>query len=76
MDFVIDPSISTNWKDNNYDLILVIIDCLIKIVYYKPIKIMIDASGLIKVMINKVIRHYKVLKSIVIDQGLLFILKF
>ena len=27
-----------NWKSNSYDLILVIVDYLTKMVYYKPVK--------------------------------------
>ena len=37
---------------------------------------MINILSLAKVIINMVVYHYKVLKSIVTDQGLLFISKF
>ena len=37
---------------------------------------MIDVLGLAKVIINMIMRYYAVSKSIVIDQGLLFISKF
>ena len=47
-----------------------------KIVYYEPVKITIDISGLAKVIINVVVCHYGVPKSIVTNQGLLFISKF
>ena len=53
-----------------------IVDCLTKMIYYELVKIMIDISGLAKVIINMVIHHYSIFESIVIDQGLLFILKF
>ncbi len=45
-------------------------------VYYIPVKVIIDVPGLAKVIINMTVHHYKVLESIVIDQSLLFIFKF
>ena len=45
-------------------------------VYYKPVKVMINISNLAKIIINVVIYYYKALKSIVTDQSLLFISKF
>ena len=55
---------------------LVIINYLTKIVYYKLVKITINISGLIKVIIDVVIYYYNIFKSIVINQNLLFTLKF
>ncbi len=72
MDFVIGLPISTNWKSDSYDLILVIIDWFTKMVNYKPVKIMIDALDLAEVIINVIVRHYRVPESIVTDQYLLF----
>ena len=72
MDFVISFLILANWKSNSYNLILIIVDWLIKIVYYKLVKVIINVLGLAKVIINVIIYHYRVLKSIVIDQGLIF----
>lgn len=37
---------------------------------------MIDAPGLVKVIINEVVYYYSILKLIVTNQELLFILKF
>ncbi len=45
-------------------------------IYYELVKVMINASGQVEVIINMVIRHYGIFKSIVTDQSLLFILKF
>lgn len=45
-------------------------------VYYELVKVTIDATGLIKVIIDMVLYHHKVSESTVIDQGLLFIPKF
>lgn len=54
-----------------------IVDCLTKIVYYESVKVIIDVSDLIKlVIINVVIYYYVIPDLIVIDQGSLFILKF
>lgn len=76
IDFVTSLLISADSKGDNYDLILVIIKKLIKIVYYKLVKITINILSLVKVIINIVVRHYGVLGSIIMDQSLLFISKF
>ncbi len=76
MDFVTGLPISADWKDDSYDLILVIIDRLTKMIHYEPVKIMIDAPGLAEVIINMVVRHHGVPELIVTDQGLLFTSKF
>ena len=76
MDFVTGVPISTNWKGDSYDFILVIINWLTKIVYYKPVKITINASGLAEVIIDVIVCHHGFLDSIVTDRGFLFTLKF
>ncbi len=76
INFVIGFLILADWKSDSYDLILVIVDRLTKIVYYEPIKITINAPDLAKVIINVVVRHHGVLESIVIDRGSLFRSKF
>ena len=76
MDFVTGLPISTDWKGDSYDLILVIVDRLTKMVHYKPIKVTINAPGLAEVIINIVVRHHGLADSIVIDRGLLFTSKF
>ena len=45
MDFVTGTPISTNWKGDSYDSILVIVDWLTKMVQYKLVKITIDIPG-------------------------------
>lgn len=45
-------------------------------IYYKPVKVIIDILGLAKVIINVIVYYYRVLKSIVIDQGSPFGSKF
>ena len=45
-------------------------------VYYKPVKITINALDLAGVIIDVVVRHYGLPDSIVTDQGSIFISKF
>ena len=67
MDFVTGLSVLTNWKDESYNLILVIIDRLTKIVHYKLMKIIIGAPGLAEVIIDVIIRHHSLLDFIITD---------
>ncbi len=67
MDFVTGLPISANWKGDNYDSIMVIIDRLTKIVHYKLVKITIDTPGLAEVIINVIVHHHGVPESIVTD---------
>ena len=76
INFVTGLPISTDWKRDSYDLILVIVDQLIKMVYYKPVKVTINFPGLVEVIINVVMRHYYLLDSIITNQELLFTSKF
>ncbi len=76
MDFVTSLLISADWKGNSYDSILVIVNRLTKMVYYKLVKVIIDVSGLAKVIIDVVVHYHGILRSIVIDWGSLFIPKF
>ena len=52
MDFVTVLSISTDWKGDSYDSILVIVDRLTKMVHYKLVKVTINAPGLAEVIID------------------------
>ena len=76
MDFVTGLPISTDWKGDSYDSILVIVDRLTKMVHYKPVKITIDAPGLAEVIIDVVVCHHGLSDSIVTDRGSLFTSKF
>ncbi len=64
------------WKYDSNDLILIIIKRVTKMVHYELVKIMIDVPGLAEVIIDIVMRYHRVSASIVMDQDLLFILKF
>ena len=76
MDFVTGLSISTDWKGDSYNSILVIIDRLMKMVHYEPIKVTIDALRLAKVILDMVVWHHGLSNSIASDRGSLFISKF
>ena len=45
-------------------------------IYYKPVKVTIDAPGLAEVIIDMVVRHHGLSNSIVTDQKSLFPSKF
>ena len=76
IDFVTGLPVLTDWKGDSYDLILVIVDRLTKMVYYEPVKVTIDAPGLAEVIIDVVVRHHGLPDSIVTDRGSLFTSKF
>ena len=65
IDFVTGLPVSIDWKGDSYDFILVIINQLTKMVHYKLVKITLDAPGLAKVIIDVVVRHHRLLDSIV-----------
>ena len=76
MHFVTGLLISANWKGDNYDFILVINDWLTKMVHYKLVKIIINASGLAKIIINMVVWQHGLLDLIVTNKSSFFISKF
>ena len=67
MGFITSLPISADWKGDSYNSILVIVDRLIKIIYYEPVRVTIDAPDLAKMIIDMVVRHYGVPESIVMD---------
>lgn len=67
MDFVTSFPISADWKGDSYKSILVIIDLLTKKIYYKLVKVTIDALGLIEMIINMIVYYHGVLESIIIN---------
>ena len=76
MDFVTGLPISTDWKSDSYDSILVIVDRLTEMVYYEPVMVTIDAPGLAEVILDVVVWHHGLPDSIVFDRGSLFTSKF
>ena len=55
MDFVTGLPISTDWKGDNYNSILVIVDRLTKMVYYKPVNVTIYAPELAEVILDVIV---------------------
>ena len=76
IDFIIELPISTNWKTDNYDSILVIIDWLTKMIHYEPVKIIIDTLNLMEVTLDIIVQHHGLFNLIVSDWGMVFSLKF
>ena len=76
LNFVTGLPLSADWKSNNYDSILVIINELTKMMHYKLVKVTIDTPGVAKVIINVVVWHYGLPDSIMTNRGSLFTSKF
>ncbi len=76
MDFVTSLLVSTNWKGETYDSILVIMNRLTKMIHYELVKVTINAPALVEVIIEMVMRHHSLLDSIVSDQGSVITSKF
>ena len=76
MDFVTGLSISTNWKGNSYNSILVIIDCLTKMVHYEPVQITINALGVAEIIMDVIVGYYGLFDLIVSNRDSIFITKF
>ena len=67
MNFIIGLPISTNWKDDIYDSILVILDWLTKMIYYEPVNVSIDTFGLRKVILKVIVQHQSLSDLIITD---------
>ena len=55
MDFVTGLPVSTDWKGNSYDSILVIVDWFMRMVHYEPVKVIINTPGLAKVILDVIV---------------------
>ena len=55
MDFMTGLPLSSDWKGNSYDSILVIVDRLTKMVHYEPVKVTINTLGLAEVILDVVV---------------------
>lgn len=76
MDFIIDLPLSADWEGNSYDLILIIIYRLTKIVDYKLVKVTINVPELAEVIIKIIMRYYNLLNSSISDCKVIFMSKF
>ena len=72
IDFVTELSQSADWWGNGYDLILINIDWLTKIVRYELVQIIITTPTLAEVIFNIVVWHYGLSNSIVSDCSSVF----
>ena len=72
---MIGSAISTIWKGDSYNSILIIINRLTKIVHYKLIKINIYVSRLLEIIIDIIVKHHGFLDLIMINKSFLFTLK-
>ena len=70
INYIISLPILTDWKKDSYNSIFVIINQFIKIVYYKLVKIIINALDFVEVIINNVIGHHSLPDLIIINWGL------
>lgn len=76
MVFVTGLAISTNWKSEIYNSILVIVDWLTKIVYHKLVKITINTPISAEIIIKTVVHCHSLLSSIISDRNFVFTSKF
>ena len=76
MNFVTGLALSADWKSNSYNLILVIINQLTKIVHYELVKVTINAPGLAEVIIDVVVWYHGLPNSIISDRRAIFMSKF
>ena len=76
MDFVTRLPLFFDWKGDNYDSILIIINRLTKMVYYKPVKVTINAPKLAEVIIDVILWHHGLSDSIISDREAIFMSKF
>lgn len=65
MNYVTWLPISTNGKSERFDSIFVIVDWLIKIIYYKQVKVIINTPNIAKVIINILLKLHGLPNSIV-----------
>ncbi len=76
IDFVTGLPKNKNWRRVEYDSMLVIVDRLTKMVYYKPVLTTLDADQLADILIEAVIKYHGLPDSIVTDRGSLLTTKF
>ena len=76
MDFMTGLPLTSDWKGDSYDSILVIVDRLTKMVHYELVKVTINAPELTDVIIDMVVWHHGLPNSIVTNRGSVFTSKF
>lgn len=76
MDFVTRILKSNNWRGVEFDLILVIVERLTKMVYYKSVLIILNVKQLAEVLIDAISKYHSLPDSIIIKPGFSFTSKF
>ena len=76
IDFVTRLSRSKDWRGVEYNSILVIVDQLTKMVYYKPVLITLNAKQLAEVLIEAIFKYHSLSDSIISGRKSLFTSKF
>ena len=76
MDFITGLPVSTNWKGKNYISILVILDRLINMIHYEPVKVTIDAPKLVELIIDVVVCPHGLPNAFISNRGSVFTSKF
>ena len=76
MNFVTSLPLSTDWKGDSYDSILVIVNHLTKLVHYEPVKVTINALRLTEVIIDVMLQYHSFPDSITSDCGAIFTFQF
>lgn len=70
--FIISLPSSPDWTSTKFNLILVVVDCLTKMVHYISVLKTMTAKALVKVLIWEIVKFHDLPSSIVMDQSLLF----
>ena len=73
MDFIIGLPLSF-YRGIVYDTILVVVDRYLKIIQFVPYNKETTAEKLAEIIKNKIIKHFGIFKSCVLDRGSLFTL--
>ena len=76
MDFVTGLLLFSDWKSDNYDSILVIVDQLTKMVHDESVKVSINAPRLAEVILDMVVWQHGFPDCIINDRGAIFTSKF
>lgn len=76
IDFLRALLLSVNRKDNSYNAIFDIIDCLTKMMHYQLFKTTIDTAGLVGITIYMMENNHSLTELIINNQGSLFTSKF
>lgn len=75
LDFITDL-LPFTWREKTYNLILIIVEPLIKYILYEPITKDMTLEDLVEILYDTLIKYFTVLKHIVSDCAKIFTLMF